>query len=200
MESESLRDRLVRSKASRTGLLSPVFPAPLFRCDLNQTRIYLRTRPSSRRLPFAFSTRCTTCRATEHLQSRRVRRSNAKTRTPPLHHAYRLRRLTSRRGSSCKSLFLSGFVIGGPAKAEPAAEGSSKCRRRPKAPQRGPPNPTAWVWEGRSGAHRPRSGGTQGRNTSSQTLARVEPPKQNRRRPRLRPPAKGTTSTAPRPG
>jgi hypothetical protein len=79
------------------------------------------------------------CRATEHLQSRRVRRSNAKTRTPPLHHAYRLRRLTSRRGSSCKSLFLSGFVIGGPAKAEPAAEGSLKCRRRPKAPQKGPP-------------------------------------------------------------
>src|SRR6185312_7080897 len=138
MESESLRDRLVRSKASRTGLLSPVFPAPLFRCDLNQTRIYLRTRPSSRRLPL-------NSQRDARVQSDRTSAEppraavECKDAPPPQHHAYRLPRLTSRRRSSCKSLFLSGFVIGGPAKAEPAAEGSSKCRRRPKAPQRGPP-------------------------------------------------------------
>jgi hypothetical protein len=198
MESESLRDRLVRSKASRTGLLSPVFPAPLFRCDLNQTRIYLRTRPSSRRLPLHSQrdARVQSDRTSAEPPRAAVKCEDS---DPSLHRAYRLRRLASRRGSSCKSPFEGlydwwtsegGAGGGGLFEMPPPAKGTSK----------GPPNPTVSIWEGRSGAHRPRSGGMQGRNTSSQTLARVEPPKQNRRRPRLRPPAKGTTSAAPRPG
>jgi hypothetical protein len=198
MESESLRDRLVRSKASRTGLLSPVFPAPLFRCDLNQTRIPPYTSFIAS-LAVPFSTRCTTCRTTEHLQSRRVRRSNAKTRTLLYTALIGSVALLAAGDHPAKAPFEGlydwwtsegGAGGGGLFEMPPPAKGTSK----------GPPNPTVSIWEGRSGAHRPRSGGMQGRNTSSQTLARVEPPKQNRRRPRLRPPAKGTTSTAPRPG
>jgi hypothetical protein len=123
---------------------------------------------------------------------------NCEDANPSRHYAHRLRRLANRRDHPAKAFFEGlydwrsgegGAGGGGLFEMPPPAKGTSK----------GPPNPTVWVWEGRSGAHRPRSGGTQGRSTSSQTLARVEPREQARRRPRLRPPVRGTTSTATQP-